>query len=194
MSVLALFPLRTVLFPGGLLPLRIFEPRYLDMVGRVMRDGSPFGVVQLLEGGETGAVTDLEDVGSSARIVDFQTMADGLLGVLCRGERRFRILSREQQSDGLHVAEVEWLHEPRRVPLPEAQQPLARLLRRALEAQGERVQFLQADYQSCGWVVDRLAELLPLEGRQRQQLLETEDPHERLMALLPLLRLVADED
>ena len=89
---IALFPLRTVLFPGGLLPLRIFEARYLDMVGRSMRHDEPFGVVLIVAGSEIKSEVVTAEIGTSARVIDFQTLAGGLLGVLCRGERRFRIL------------------------------------------------------------------------------------------------------
>ena len=106
---LPLFPLRTVLFPGGLLPLRIFEPRYVDMVGRCMRNGEVFGVVLIESGAETAGPVDTAMVGTTARIVDFQTLPDGLLGLLCRGEQRFRIVTRRVQSDRLHCASVEWL-------------------------------------------------------------------------------------
>src|SRR5580698_5521108 len=88
---LSLFPLRAVLFPGGLLPLRIFEPRYLDMIGECMRSASAFGVILIRAGGETGAVTALAEIGTSAQVVDFDQREDGLLGILCRGGRRFRL-------------------------------------------------------------------------------------------------------
>src|SRR5258706_11142085 len=108
-AILPLFPLRTVLFPGGLLPLRIFEPRYIDMVGRCMRTESCFGVVHITAGGEVGTVSGLASVGTNPRIVDFERRPDGLLGLLCRGERRFVLRTRSTQDDGLHVGRVEWL-------------------------------------------------------------------------------------
>ena len=114
MQEIALFPLRTVLFPGGLLPLRIFEARYLDLVGRCMRHAEVFGVVLLASGTETAGPVTIAPVGTSARIVDFQTLPDGLLGLLCRGEQRFRVLTRGTQSDGLHRASVEWFAGSRR--------------------------------------------------------------------------------
>jgi len=89
-SELPLFPLRTVLFPGGLLPLRIFEPRYVDMVGRCMREGGEFGVLLITDevGAETGPVASLAEIGTTARVVDFHALPDGLLGLMCRGARR----------------------------------------------------------------------------------------------------------
>ena len=91
MDDIALFPLNTVLFPGGLLPLRIFETRYVDMVGGCMRQDAMFGVVLIVDGRDTSNAVSIAEVGTSARIVDFQTQPDGLLGLLCRGERRFRV-------------------------------------------------------------------------------------------------------
>lgn len=187
-GALPLFPLQTVLFPGGLLPLRIFEPRYVAMVGQVMRTGGVFGVIRLRAGGETGAAQALESIGTTARIVDFGQLADGLLGLTCRGERRFRVLERTQQQDGLHVGRIQWLPEAPKMPLTAGQQPLAGMLRNALASLGEAAtRHLQPDYDSCGWVADRLIELLPLEPAQRQSLLELDDPQQRLDALLPLL-------
>ncbi len=104
-----LFPLNTVLFPGGPLPLRIFETRYVDMVRRCMRDGSAFGVVWNHSGAEVGEVANVAEVGTTARIVDFNAMPDGFLGITCMGERKFRISKRWQQSDGLNLGDIEYL-------------------------------------------------------------------------------------
>jgi len=114
-----LFPLGTVLFPGGPLPLRIFETRYIDLVRRCLRDGSGFGVVQIREGVEAGGSASTFDVGTYARIVDFSQQPDGLLGIRAVGERRFRIRERRRARDGLNLADVEWLPEEVRRPLPE---------------------------------------------------------------------------
>src|ERR1700754_2017230 len=100
---LPLFPLNTVLFPGGPLPLRIFEPRYVDMIRKCMREGAPFGVLLIRSGKEVGDVSSAADVGTSARIVDFHQMPDGLLGIVCTGEQKFRVEDRRVQADGLHV-------------------------------------------------------------------------------------------
>ena len=117
---LALLPLNTVLFPGGPLSLRIFEPRYLDMVRRCLKEHSAFGVVLILAGAEAGAVSAVADTGTSARLVDFDTLPDGLLGITCLGERRFRVRRRWQQSDGLNLAEVDYLPEDASSALPAA--------------------------------------------------------------------------
>ena len=108
-SVIALFPLHTVLFPGGPLPLRIFETRYTDMVRRCTREQQPFGVVLIQEGDEAGPVATTATVGCSARIADFYTLQDGLLGISCVGERKFRVERVWREPDGLNVGEVTWL-------------------------------------------------------------------------------------
>src|SRR5215831_15238826 len=104
-----LFPLNTVLFPGGVLPLRIFEPRYLDMVKRCMREGNAFGVVLIRSGNETQSTVATHDVGTLARIVDFDQLPDGLLGITTRGTQRFRACEKHVQDDGLHVGQIQLL-------------------------------------------------------------------------------------
>jgi uncharacterized protein len=186
---LALFPLRTVLFPGGLLPLRLFEPRYLDMVGRCMREDSEFGVVLVTDvsGAESSPVVELARIGTSARIIDFNTLPDGLLGLMCRGARRFSLQSYRLQPDGLHVGMVEWLAELPPSKLESQHRPLAQVLRRVLDELGDTARHLQTDFDDAGWVANRLAELLPLERDEQQQLLEINDPQERLRRLAPLI-------
>lgn len=185
--LLPLFPLRTVLFPGGLLPLRIFEARYVDMIGRCMREGIPFGVLCLLEGGEAGAATQLAQVGSSARIVDFERLEDGLLGILCRGGQRFRLLQRHVQADGLNIGEVQWLADPPHRPLPDARRPLGDVLHKVIDEYGEMARHLQPDFADAGWVANRFAELLPLSREAQQGLLEIDDPVARLEAIAPMI-------
>ncbi|MGA2562545.1 MAG: LON peptidase substrate-binding domain-containing protein [Steroidobacteraceae bacterium] len=184
---IALFPLNTVLYPGGLLPLRVFEPRYLDMVGRCLRADSIFGVVLLDGGSDTSREVSTAQVGTSARIVDFQQLQDGLLGLLCRGERRFRIGQRTRNDDGLNCALVEWLDETRLVPVPAQFHPLVCVLRDAIARLDSPARFLEPNYEDASWVSNRLAELLPLDQNALQRLLEIDDPETRLGLLAPLL-------
>src|SRR5438876_5757623 len=135
-ATLPLFPLKTVLFPGGPLPLRIFEARYLDMVGRGLKEHTPFGVVLILAGAESDAAPSVADIGTSARVVDFDTLPDGLLGITCIGERRFRVRRRWQQSDGLNLAEVDYLPEDARCALPAEFSHLGELLREVVPKLG----------------------------------------------------------
>ena len=128
---LPLFPLNTVLFPGCVLDLQIFEARYLDMIARCMKQGTGFGVVCILEGEEVGdAPQGIARVGCEALVRDFQRQDNGLLGIRVEGGRRFEVLDTELQRDQLMVAEVEWLDESPEQPLSEEDQDLLALLKR----------------------------------------------------------------
>ena len=156
-SVIPLFPLHTVLFPGGPLPLRIFETRYTDMVRRCMREQTPFGVVLIQEGDEAGEVATTATVGCSARIVDFHTLQDGLLGIACVGERKFRVQRVWRANDGLNMGEVEWL--PPEAAAAAARADYARLARdRAPRARRTRraVRTRRAKFDDAAWVGSRL--------------------------------------
>ena len=193
MPELPLFPLHTVLFPGGLLPLRVFEPRYLDMVGRALRESAEFGVVLIVSGEEAGAVAELAAIGTSARIVDFNRLPDGLLGLMCRGSRRFRLRGHRVQPDGLLIGAVDWLAEAGPSALANVHEPLAQLLRRVLQELGDTARHLDADFDDAEWVSNRLAEFLPLERPVQQALLELADPQERMRQLAPLIEVSAGE-
>ena len=188
MTSLPLFPLSTVLFPGGLLPLRIFEPRYVDMISRCMREDSSFGVILIREGAEVGALAELAPVGCSARIIDFEKLPDGLLGLLCRGEQRFHLLARSVQADGLHVGDIEWLPATVAAPLHEQQRPLAAILRRVIPKLGKLAAHLTPEYENADWVSNRFAEFLPLDAEARQRLLELDDASQRLLAIAPMIK------
>ena len=188
-----LFPLGTVLFPGGPLPLRIFEARYIDLVRRCMRENSGFGVVLLQEGPEAGdGPTATSEVGTYARIVDFSGQPDGLLGIEARGERRFRILSRSRARDGLNLAEVEWLPDEVRVPVPEEFSDLGPALDYVLGQVGDPYESLERRLDDAGWVAGRLAEILPLPPAHKQRCLEIDDPVERLRYLRPLFEITTE--
>jgi len=177
----ALFPLKTVLFPGGLLPLRIFEPRYLDMVGRSLKGEQKFGVLMILEGSEVGRARTAE-VGTLAEIVDWHQEADGILGIVVAGRGRFRVIESTVQGDGLYVGRIEPLSEASRCPLPRRHAHLAKLLQQILARLGIQ-QRGDEDYEDASWVGYRLAEVLPLSLEDRQACLEMEDPIARLEKL-----------
>jgi uncharacterized protein len=187
-SVIALFPLHTVLFPGGPLPLRIFETRYTDMVRRCMRTQEPFGVVLIQEGDEAGVVATTATVGCTARIVDFHTLHDGLLGISCVGERKFRVLRVWRADDGLNMGEVAWLPVEPELPVPADCERLASTLRRALEELAEHYENVARKFDDAAWIGARVAELLPIELADKQALLELDDPIERLRSLLTVVR------
>jgi Lon protease-like protein len=186
-SVIALFPLHTVLFPGGPLPLRIFETRYTDMVRRCMREQQPFGVVLIQDGDEAGEVATTATVGCTARIADFHTLHDGLLGISCVGERKFRVLRVWRASDGLNMGEVSWLAAEPELPLPGQYGHLADTVRRALEDLSEHYEHVERKFEDAAWIGARLTELLPIELADKQALLELEDPIERLETLLTVV-------
>jgi Lon protease-like protein len=186
-QTIPLFPLHTVLFPGGPLRLRLFEPRYLDMVGRCMRTQSEFGVAMIIDGAEVGpARTAL--IGTTARIEDFERTSDGLLGILARGVTRFRIESVNLQSDGLYVAEIEPLPDEPDEVVPEGFDELANLVRELYPQAGQLYGDQPAEYESAAWLSARVAELLPLTSYLRQRCLEIDSPLGRLHYLRDLTR------
>jgi Lon protease-like protein len=185
MTPIALFPLSIVLFPDGPLPLRIFETRYVDMVRRCMRENSGFGVVLIREGREVGPAETYE-VGTMAKITDFDQLPDGLLGLSCIGQQRFRIVSKSLAKDGLNLAEVDWLAAAPTVPVPPRHARLADLLKTVLPQLGEVYAGINMRLDDAAWVGHRLAEILPLPSREKQHLLEIDDPLQRLDFLAPL--------
>lgn len=180
---IALFPLHTVLFPGGLLPLRIFESRYLDMVGRCLKAREGFGVVAIRAGSEVGEA-DVYAIGTGAEIVDFDRDERGLLGIVAVGTRRFQLSSQRRRDDGLYLGQVEWLEEGEQA-LPPRHAALAALLETALSRSEGAVD--RADFASADWVGHRLAEVLPLDLPTKQRLLEHNDPVARLDELRALV-------
>ena len=190
-----LFPLTTVLFPGGPLPLRIFEPRYLDMVGRCMREQIPFGVLLLSGATETGGQTVVrtESVGTLATIVDWDQGADGLLGITAFGGERFRLLGMQRQADGLNLGDIELLAKEPEVALPARYALMAELLRAIIDDVGKLYETIDKHYDDAGWVGLRFAEILPLSNSQKQMCLQMTDPIARLDYLQPLLRQIRDQ-
>lgn len=183
-----LFPLNAVLFPGGEIALRIFEPRYLDMVRDCARNDSPFGVCLILDGTEVGEPATPAAVGTLARIVDFSTTPDGLLGIRAQGTQRFRLARSRVRDNGAAHGEVEVWPDEARVQVPVEYHLLATILERLLEKiGGTHAKAPREAFDDASWVGFRLAELLPLENRERQMLLQTTDPLERLAQLLHAL-------
>lgn len=186
----ALFPLNTVLFPGGPLPLRIFEARYLDMVRHCMRQRCPFGVLLIRAGSEVGAGGggQTSEIGTTARIMDFDSLPDGLLGITCIGERKFTVVKRWQQADGLHLGDIEFTAPEERVELPGEFHHLGELLRTVLPEFGDLYAPVVKRFSDASWVGWRLAEILPLSLSEKQYCLELQDPLARLARLSPLIR------
>ena len=189
---IALFPLRTVLFPDGPLPLRVFEPRYLDMVSRCLKQDAPFGVLLIVSGAEAGpaSAASLASVGTLAKITDWYQGSDGILGVTAMGIERFRLLSVEQQPDGLYVGQTERMPAEARQPLPPDYEPMAELLRAIIDDLGKLYGELPRRYEDATWVGCRFAEILPMPLEQKQRCLECNDPIERLDLVRPMLRTI----
>jgi len=169
-----LFPLNTVLFPGGPLPLRIFEPRYLDMISACMKDDKPFGVLLIREGGEVGPATT-RDVGTLAKVADWYQGSDGILGVTAIGTDRFRLLTSRQQADGLNIGEIELLPPPLPMALPPGYANLAEILGTVLDDLGRLYENLDRHPEDAVWVAWRFAEILPVDLEDKQAILESDD-------------------
>lgn len=174
-----LFPLNTVLFPGGILPLKVFEQRYLDMAAACMKDGNPFGICLIARGQETGTAAEPETVGTLARIEHWEMPQLGILMITVRGDRRFRVRSRRVVDGQLVRAQIELLAEPE-VPLPPTRQSLLPLLRRIANDLGPERMPEPHRFDDAAWVGYRLTEILPVQNLAKQKLLELEDPLARL--------------
>jgi Lon protease-like protein len=185
--LLPLFPLQAVLVPGAVLGLRVFEPRYLDMVGECGRGGGGFGICLISEGEEVGAPAVPAEFGTEALIEDFGTDDDGLLTLRVRGARRFRVIRTAVRGNGLLEAEVEWLADhPANARLRPEHALLGTLLERIFDQVG-RPPGLHPEFQDAAWVGWRLLELLPMPEERRAGLLAVDDPHARLEGLLELI-------
>ncbi|TAK37590.1 MAG: ATP-dependent protease [Lysobacteraceae bacterium] len=182
---LGLFPLHAVLVPGAALGLRVFEPRYLDLVRDCGRNGGGFGICLIMDGEEAGAAAKPAAFGTEAVIEDFDTDDMGVLMLRVRGRRRFRVARTRVRDNGLVVGEVEWREPDPDEELRPEHGLLALLLQRILEqAGGEHADAPAARFDDAAWVGWRLSELLPLANLQRQALLQEDDPHARLQQLL----------
>jgi Lon protease-like protein len=184
-----LFPLQAVLFPGGPLPLRIFEQRYLDMISSCLKNNTRFGILLIREGSETGAATT-HSVGTVARIADWYQGSDGLLGVTAIGEERFRLLQSEQLKNGLQLGDVELLGTEPPQELSDDDKPLAHMLAGVLDDLGKLYESLDKNYEDAGWITNRFAEILPITPEQKQAFLVTEDPLQRLKMIREVLKSV----
>ena len=185
---LPLFPLNTVLFPGCVLDLQIFEARYLDMIARCMKQGTGFGVVCILEGEEVGDTPQgIARVGCEALVRDFQRQDNGLLGIRVEGGRRFEVLDTELQRDQLMVAEVEWLDESPEQPLSEEDQDLLALLKALAEHPMVAALNMNTEVAGQQSLANQLAYLLPFTEEDKLELLLVNDPQQRLDGIQVLL-------
>jgi Lon protease-like protein len=210
LSELPLFPLQSVLFPGGYLPLRIFEVRYLDMIGRSHKAGTPFGVVCLTEGrevrqpaprnapqesrGDGFANEAFHDIGTLAVITQLERPNPGLMTICCTGTQRFRIHERERLKHGLWMAQVELLPDDVAVEVPSDLETVAITLQGVVRNLVERAASaaempLQPPYHwnDCGWIANRWSELLPLSSEHKQRFMSLDNPLLRLELVADVL-------
>lgn len=187
-AALPLFPLHAVLFPGGRLPLRIFEERYMKMAKGCLREGSLFGVCLIREGAEVGAPAIPADVGCLARIASWDMPQLGVLYVVAKGEERFRIVERSVQPDGLARASVLPIgHEETDGDVPPGCESCVALIERLIREHGAELFETPHRPGSSAWVSARLAEMLPLPLAEKQALLEIADGAKRIQRLAHLL-------
>ncbi len=190
----AVFPLNVVLFPHGLLPLRIFEPRYQRMVSECLREDRPFVVAAIVEGREAGEPALTAPTGSLTRIIDWEQLEDGLLGLLCEGEQRVAINHLVAESDGLLRGRATPL--PPEVPavVPNEFDWMRTLLNEILQQTGEPFDRLLQTPPSAAHVAHRLIELLPLPIALKQALFDLPDPLTRLQRLSALITVEGASD
>ncbi len=182
-----IFPLGTVLFPGGVLPLRVFEARYMDMVRDCMQRQAPFGVCLITRGREVGEAADHEDIGCLASIVEWDMEQLGLLQLRTQGTQRFRVLERRVARNGLVSADVQPIADDPLILLPQDYAGCGQLARKLVEDLEQRADesghtMVAKPYQfdSVAWVANRLCEFLPIPMKARQKLMELEEPLVRL--------------
>ncbi len=180
-SELPLFPLNTVLFPGGVLGLKVFEARYLDMAARCLRERAPFGIC--LAQSEENGLTEPHEVGTLAEIVNADMAQAGVLMLTVRGGGRFRIEHAERGAEGLLTARVAWLAEPPSLDVPAARQRLLPVLKRIVGDLGVEKVPEPHRWDDAAWVGYRLAEAMPVQNLAKQKLLELENPLARLEIL-----------
>jgi Lon protease-like protein len=190
LSSLPLFPLGTVLYPGGILPLRVFEVRYLDMIGKCHKAGAPFGVVSLTQGSEVQQPKGQQAfsaMGTLATLVSLDRPQPGLMMIRCSGANRFKITAKTQLPHGLWVADVERVDADQLVAVPEDLQGTANALARVIQTLQLRASSpedvpiqLPPHLNDCGWVANRWCELLPLPVALKQRLMELDNPLIRL--------------
>ena len=187
---LPIFPLRTILFPDSKLPLRIFEPRYIDMVSRCMREDSEFGIILSRESTDP-KMFETYDTGTLAKIIDWDQGEDGLLGITTIGTQKFRLKGLNKQEDGLNIGAIERIEiEGNYKPTKEFMH-LVELLQAILDdinIYGDD----EKNFDSAAWISYRFAEILPLRIEDKQKCLEIDDPIIRLNFLEPLIKMIRE--
>ena len=185
-----IFPLRTIFFPGSKLPLRIFEPRYLDMVSACMRSKREFGIILSRKVPQPGML-ETYATGTLAKIIDWNQGNDGLLGIIVLGTKKFELMSMVRQEDGLNIGEIKIIEREEDFKAPPNFDNMISLLEAILDdidLYEDREKF----FESASWASFRFAEILPLKIEDKQKCLEFDDPILRLNFLEPLIKLIRE--
>lgn len=186
-SSIALFPLNAVLFPQGILPLKIFEARYLDMVANSLKHDVPFGICRIVSGKEVGEAPEVEQVGTLANIINWDRRQDGLLEIVVQGQQRFRILDCEVHKDQSLHAEIELIEPEPDGEIPRQYQILRNILAQIQSQMEATLPGYSFDPESAVSLSYRLSELLPVPGGIKQALLEMDNPVQRLEKIALIL-------
>ena len=183
-----LFPLGTILFPGGLLPLKLFEQRYLEMGKTCLRDEVPFGVCGIKQGAEVGEPATPFEVGCLAKIIHWDMPQLGILHIATQGGERFRVLNHQSQADGLLIGKVEKIADDKPLTIAPEFTVCVDVLKAIIEGIGEQHFQMPLQLDDGTWVSNRLAEVLPLPLPTKQRLLEMQDAHTRLTEIQEILQ------
>ena len=182
-----LFPLNVVLFPEGELKLRIFEPRYIDMVSDCLRNDTGFGVCLIQEDKDMSKSADFFSMGTYAKIIDWSQMKDGLLAIVIKGEKRFRVNSHKSSKNNLRVGEIDWLSDDDN-PMPASYQNFSDLLKEIVVRYELPIGNMPDRFDEANWVSERLAELLPFDLSIKQEILEMNSASNRFEYMETLLK------
>lgn len=185
----ALFPLSTVIFPGGVLPMRIFEPRYLEMVSHCMQSGDGFVICAAQPAATDGGFAHPRSVGTYTRITDFDRLDDGQLGITASGIERVTIDNVRQTANGQWWGRLDAIAEDADGPCPIEFAPLKQIAEALIKEMGLSNQGLAVDYDSANWLSGRLTELLPFDAAVKHELLAMNDPQERLRRIRPMIEI-----
>ena len=194
MKTIPLFPLNTVLFPGGILPLKIFEARYLDLVSECLRTNKEFGICLISSGDEVAGSAKCYEIGTMAKIIDWDKRDDGLLEIVVEGGQRFRLLDKRERANHLAEGDVLLIEDDDCEEIPVQYQLLSDLLRQIAQKFELSYQSEHELYENAAWVGYRLSEVLPLESDERQVLLEIDNVMNRLQHIQEAIEDVTTEE
>ena len=183
-----LFPLNTVLFPGGPLPLRVFEPRYLDMVSRSMKTETPIGVVLIKNGDEVGPAPEIYNVGTITNVTYWHKRADGLLGITLTATQRFRVKDIQVNDSQLMTADIDVIKNIEPLDVNDGNRYFIQILEQILDQLGPPFKTMERYTDNIEWTSARLIELLPTSLEEKQALLESDNIVERLAKIESILK------